>query len=120
MKADHPSASALSCAHYKGGGWLQGIGGHHRRPLIWIGHLARAVVTVAAMAGMAPVVHAATVYTLYRNSVLDANMRIHVATFDADSGDAYNRDNCDLARSLFQAQPGARTRFWCEVGGFRR
>ncbi|MER2518965.1 MAG: hypothetical protein ABTR92_21665 [Candidatus Accumulibacter phosphatis] len=58
-------------------------------------------------------------FTLYRNSVLDENMRIHVATFDAAGGEAYNRGNCEQAQALFQAQPGVKTKFWCEKGRFR-
>ena len=52
-------------------------------------------------------------------SVLDENMRIHVATFDAAGGEAYNRGNCEQAQALFQAQPGVKTKFWCEKGRFR-
>lgn len=59
-------------------------------------------------------------YTLYRNSVLDNTARYHVATFDSADGDKYNQRNCDLARMLFQEQPGVRTRFWCENGPFRK
>lgn len=61
-------------------------------------------------------------YTLYRNSALPngADFRIHVASFDAREGDSYNRENCDLARSLFQAQPGVTVRFWCEKGRYRK
>jgi hypothetical protein len=54
-----------------------------------------------------------SVYVLYRNSIVDKNMRIHVATFDASDGDAYNHENCDQAQKLFQAQPAAETKFWC-------
>jgi len=60
------------------------------------------------------------VFTLYRNSVGDENMRIHVATFDAAEGNGYNRGNCEQARELFQAQPGVKTKFWCEKGEFRK
>jgi hypothetical protein len=60
------------------------------------------------------------VFTLYRNSVTDANMRIHVATFDASDGREYNRGNCDQAQELFQHQPGVKTKFWCEKGRFRK
>jgi hypothetical protein len=57
---------------------------------------------------------------LYRNSATDSNMRIHVATFDADGGEAYNRGNCEQAQSLFQTQPGVKTKFWCEKGRYRK
>ena len=58
-------------------------------------------------------------YTLYRNSVTHVNMRIHVATFDANEKEKYNRENCDVARQLFQAQPGVKTKFWCEKGRYK-
>jgi hypothetical protein len=69
-------------------------------------------------------------YTLYRSSAVlpgmsfdDADkanaMRIHVATFDALEGEAYNQENCRLAEDLFNSQPGISTRFWCEKGRYR-
>ena len=61
----------------------------------------------------------ASTYTLYRNSMLNDGARIHVASFDAADGDAYNRENCAAAAGLFGGQPGTRTRFWCEKGQFR-
>jgi hypothetical protein len=57
-------------------------------------------------------------YTLYRGSTAGP-MRIHVASFDASDGDDYNRDNCDIARRLFQAQSGVTVRYWCEKGRYR-
>jgi hypothetical protein len=60
------------------------------------------------------------VFVLYRNSVADENMRIHVATFDSTDGESYNRGNCEQAKELFQAQPGVKTKFWCEKGRFRK
>ena len=57
--------------------------------------------------------------TLYRNSLLDSAMRIHVATFNAKSGYKYNWDNCIIAARLFQSQPGIGTYFWCEPGRFK-
>ena len=59
------------------------------------------------------------VYSLYRNSVLDSLARYHIATFDADESEAYNHENCETARALFQAQPGVTTRFWCEKGRYK-
>lgn len=58
-------------------------------------------------------------YTLYRNSAVGSDMRIHVASFDAKDGDAYNQDNCQTAAGLFQQQPGIVTKFWCEKGSFK-
>ncbi len=60
------------------------------------------------------------VFSLYRNSVTDENMRIHVATFDASDGESYNRGNCEQAQALFQGQSGVKTKFWCEKGSFRK
>jgi hypothetical protein len=59
-----------------------------------------------------------SVYTLYRNSILFPDLRIHVATFDAQEGTEYNRTNCELARGLFQQQPGVSVQYWCEPGRF--
>lgn len=59
-------------------------------------------------------------YTLYRNSVSNSFMRIHVATFDADDGDQYNQGNCEIAQELFQKQEGVITKFWCEKGRFTK
>lgn len=59
-------------------------------------------------------------FTLYRNSVTNENMRIHVASFNAADGEAYNRGNCEQAQLLFQAQPGVKTKFWCEKGVFKK
>ena len=61
----------------------------------------------------------AAIYTLYRNSVTNAALRLHVATFDALDGAAYNRQNCAQAQQLFAAQQGVRVAFWCEPGKFR-
>lgn len=58
-------------------------------------------------------------FTLYRNSALDANMRIHVASFDASDGKDYNQENCRIAADLFKAQPGVTVRYWCEMGKFK-
>ncbi len=59
-------------------------------------------------------------FVLYRNSVTDENMRIHVASFDAAEGEQYNRGNCEQAQLLFQNQPGVKTKFWCEKGRFKK
>ena len=44
-----------------------------------------------------------TAATLYQNSVLNENMRYHIATFDTNQGEAYNWENCQLVAKLFQA-----------------
>jgi hypothetical protein len=65
-------------------------------------------------------------YTLYRNSAIDPNMRIHVATFDASEGfnasegNDYNSANCEIAARLFKAQPSVTVRYWCEKGIFKK
>lgn len=59
------------------------------------------------------------VFTLYRSSPINVNMRIHVATFDAADGEAYNRENCELASRLLGAQPGVTVRYFCEKGRYR-
>ncbi|MDV4164152.1 hypothetical protein ACU8L5_09300 [Rhizobium leguminosarum] len=59
-------------------------------------------------------------YTLYRSSAFDANMRLHVASFDSADGDNYNSENCQIAAGLFASQPGVQVRYWCEKGRFRK
>ena len=59
------------------------------------------------------------ILTLYRNSTINSEMRIHIATFNSKDGYAYNSENCLLAAKLFQSQPGVKTRFWCEKGNFK-
>lgn len=59
-------------------------------------------------------------FTLYRNSVTDESMRVHVASFNASDGESYNRGNCEQAQLLFQVQPGVKTKFWCEKGVFKK
>jgi hypothetical protein len=59
-------------------------------------------------------------FTLYRSSAFDQLARVHVGTFDAADGTDYNRENCEQARQLFQAQPGVKVRFWCEQGAYVR
>ena len=61
------------------------------------------------------------VSTLYRNSVVDSEMRIHIATFDVDEvSPSYNSENCQIAAQLFQEQLGVTVRYWCEPGRYRR
>ena len=70
-------------------------------------------------------------YTLYRNSNLDPQLRVHWATFDAkESASTYNMDNCLMASGLLNANLDAASRragrprpqnvgFWCEPGTFK-
>jgi hypothetical protein len=60
------------------------------------------------------------VYTLYRDSTVQSVGRVHVSTFDTNSGESYNKENCQLAAELFQKQPGVVTKFWCEKGRFAK
>lgn len=62
------------------------------------------------------------VYTLYRTSAVSngSTWRVHVASFDAVDGHDYNMGNCEIARALFQTQPGVDVRYWCEKGHFRK
>jgi hypothetical protein len=66
-------------------------------------------------------------YRLYRTWVLGTGLpgRVHVATFDSCEHGGQNPDpitgtvghnetNCEIARNLFQSQPGVRVTFWCE------
>jgi len=60
------------------------------------------------------------VFTLYRSSVLDPTLRIHMATFDAAENSAtYNQENCQIAADLFSQQPEVTVRYWCEKGEYQ-
>lgn len=59
-------------------------------------------------------------YTLYRSSIFESEMRIHMATFDADDSEKYNLENCQTAADLFQKQPGVAVKYWCEKGNFKK
>lgn len=60
-----------------------------------------------------------SIYTLYRNSPEFPEMRIHVASFDVDEKEEYNRQNCFIARDLFAGQLGVEVKYWCEKGRYR-
>lgn len=82
-------------------------------------------VAIIALASCSQFPASKSAFTLYRNSMLDnptldKSSRIHIATFDADDGRDYNQGNCELARQLFQSQLGVETRFWCEMGRYRK
>lgn len=83
------------------------------------------VATIAcssSFAAQAPKTDAKSVYTLYRSSSVNGGetWRIHVATFDAIDGAEYNRDNCEIAKGLFQSQTGVTVTYWCERGYFTK
>jgi hypothetical protein len=61
------------------------------------------------------------VHTLYRSSVV-GDERVHVATFDADQSEPYNRDTCEEVRALEEEDVrdrGVALRYWCEKGCYR-
>ena len=60
------------------------------------------------------------IFTLYRDSVTDDQMRVHVAAFDSLDGAQYNHDNCYRGIEGFRSQITMGHRFWCEKGRFRR
>ena len=78
------------------------------------------------VAGCGGTTSSAETFTLYRNSPLDRSIRVHWATFDADESDPnYNRNNCEMAARLLNANLGASAEkegkppypdvgFWCE------
>lgn len=86
---------------------------------IWL--IATALALLAACDDSKP---KGVVYTLYRNSptvvgtISGLDARIHVATFDAEEDNDYNRKNCEMARDLFANQSGVTVRYWCEPGKF--
>jgi len=64
--------------------------------------------------------------TLYRDSVVIENARMHIATFNSSieawrgTVFSYNWENCMTAAKLFQGQSGVKTRFWCEKGPYKK
>lgn len=67
--------------------------------------------------------------TLYRNSHVMNDLRVHWATFDASDGGDYNLGNCQMAARLLNAnvrasaaaegkEPYSAVGFWCEVGAY--
>lgn len=84
--------------------------------------LALAFASSIANATETPKAEPNSVYTLYRSSAITGGdkWRLHVATFDSSDGAQYNRDNCEIAKSLFQSQPGVTVTYWCERGYFSK
>jgi hypothetical protein len=85
-------------------------------PRNWMGARWIFAAVVAGLAGCGD----GSTHTLYRDSVSEPNARFHVASFDASEAEQYNRGNCEIAQQLFQAQPGIKTKFWCEKGRYRK
>jgi len=81
-----------------------------------VNHLACAAIAAMIAGACSP---KSDTYTLYRNSPVASDMRIHIATFDAsERAPSYNRENCELAASLFNGQAGVQSKFWCERGKY--
>jgi len=60
-------------------------------------------------------------YTLYRSGMMNGpNARVHIATFDAKQGAAYNSQNCEIAKMLFTRQNSDTSEYWCEQGYFSK
>ena len=84
--------------------------------------MARSVLTITAVVlllvlpACKPAVD--SIYTLYSGHA--SGPRIHIATFDSADGADHNRDICEIARSLFQAQPGVAVEYWCEKGRYTK
>jgi hypothetical protein len=74
------------------------------------------VISIQALAGDG------NIYTLYRGSAAanSSASRIHIATFDANESEEYNRENCFIAAELFMKQPGVLVRYWCEKGRYKQ
>ena len=86
-----------------------------------------AALMVALWSGSAAAGGCEPVYRLYRTWASGTGLpgRVHVATFDScEQGGqnpdritgtvGYNETNCEIARNLFQHQPGVRVTYWCE------
>ena len=54
-------------------------------------------------------------WKMYRNSPTDVKMRLLIASFNADESGEYNHANCEIARELFESQPGVTVNYWCEL-----
>ena len=101
---------------------MLGLGHENRMGTVKIGLLAAIIVLQSC--NQVPLIQSKndTTYTLYRNSILDANMRIHVATFDSEEGGKlnpdYNNASCRETAELYNKYDTAGKLWWCEVGKF--
>jgi hypothetical protein len=83
-------------------------------------HHLTTILTILSLTCFSSLVHASDVYTLYRNSPIDENMRIHIATFDAyESSPEYNFGNCRIVRDAMINRPHITIEYWCEKGRFK-
>jgi len=78
------------------------------------------LITTSIFADVGFKVSAQKVYTLYRNSVMMENQRIHFATFDADERESFNKDNCQQTSQLIMSIPAVKAKYWCEKGYFKK
>ena len=63
-------------------------------------------------------VNAHSVWTLYSNSTIDKDARIHIATFDNyDEYEGFNEGNCKISVQLRSPKSII---YWCEEGYFRK
>ena len=58
--------------------------------------------------------------TLYSDSPLIENERVHVATFDAYNDLEYNLGNCEISADLRMESATSNIKYWCEEGYFRK
>ena len=91
-----------------------------KMPCDWRVNVKKLIIAILFIAPIFTACSSDGTYTLYRNSVIDPLMRVHVATFDSADGAKYNQENCQVAQELFQNQEGVITKFWCEKGRFRK
>jgi hypothetical protein len=93
----------------------------------WVFAVAAATITTLC-SGPATSESCRPVYRLYRTWAPSTGLpgRVHVATFDSceqgvsdpNTGTVeFNETVCEIARNLFQSQPGVRVTFWCERWG---
>ena len=89
------------------------------------GALAAATAMIATICSGPAASRCEPVYRLYRSWAADTGLprRVHVATFDSCEGGVpdpntgtveYNETNCEIARNLFQSQPGVRVTYRCQ------
>lgn len=63
-------------------------------------------------------------YTLYRDSAIIENSRIHFATFNSNESESFNKRNCEDTAVLINNLPdlgisNLGAKYWCEKGYFR-
>lgn len=73
------------------------------------------LVLAAGLGACGPQPDDRAVYTLYRSPVVGSH-HIHVATFDARDGEAYNKQNCAIVAGLMQGQAGVSVQYYCHAG----